>query len=263
MDPTQPYYQFSNTGSSSAPVRYFEEFNETQWVEPSFGYREEESLQTLPNGGRDISPYDPFPPSHHTWPYLPNQQYDQYPQSQRYNQFQTYPQGPPGPTLPWAHGTLTCLNCENPPEHKSVRCQSCTFFNRGISPEEEARHCMKCLVPIDAPDLFCPIHLGRYYLSGAEIQHLHQDGVCYVCNSREVGPHDVTCAECKSHRNDVRHGLQQRRLDAGYCKVCGTNCLDNETETCNECLEKKRARNRVIRRVPRSSYGTYSNSLSR
>ena len=61
MDPNQPYYQFSNTGSSSAPVRYFGEFNESQWEDPNFGYGEEETLQPLPNGA-DIYPDDPFPP---------------------------------------------------------------------------------------------------------------------------------------------------------------------------------------------------------
>src|SRR5688500_17290075 len=126
MDPTRPYYRLSNAGSSRAPVQYFEEYEETHWVDPSYEYGEEEIFQTLPveNVGRDTGPDDPFPPSFETRPYPPNQEYGRYPPSQSYNHFQTYPQGPPGPTLPWAHGTLTCLNCQNPPERNAVRCQS-------------------------------------------------------------------------------------------------------------------------------------------
>lgn len=236
MDPNQPYYQFSNTGGSSAPVRYFGEINESQWEDPSFGYGEEEILQPLPNGA-DIYPDDPFPPTLQTWPYFPNQQYDRYPQSERYNHFQTYPQGRPGRTYSGTHGTLTCLNCGQLAEFHGVRCQSCKF-NRSISPEEEVRHCMKCLVPIQAPDLFCPAHQGRRSLTSAELDQLHQFGVCYTCCSREVGPHDGSCTECRARRNVLRRNLQQRRLSEGYCNDCGMNPLDNSTERCNECHSK-------------------------
>lgn len=234
MDPNQPYYQFSNTGSSSAPVQYFGEFNESQWEDPSFPYGEEETLQPLPNGA-DIYPDDPFPPSLQTWPYFPNQQYDQYPQSERYNHFQTHPQGPPGPTFSWTHGNLTCLNCENPPEPHGVRCQSCRN-NRSISPEV-VRHCMKCLVPIEAPNLFCYLHHGRSNLSRIEFDHLKQNGVCFYCFSREVQQH-ASCMECRSHHVELTHSRERERVIAGYCKKCGRNRLDNSTEICNKCRER-------------------------
>jgi hypothetical protein len=44
-------------------VQYFEEYDETHWVDPSYEYGEEEIFQTLPveNVGRDTGPDDPFP----------------------------------------------------------------------------------------------------------------------------------------------------------------------------------------------------------